>query len=104
MILRIILLIGILILNSRITEAKSISDKTQNDLSLINRNLERLEMNMRQNNYGDGCIEAVKTAELIKEEIISLQKIEPDYDWLEIREVLIDLPSKYCSNGSKGEN
>ena len=70
--------------------------KTKKNFYLINNSLEKLESNLRNEDHKQICKESFKTSKLITSNINGLKKIEPDYNWLEIRKVLFRINAKYC--------
>ena len=74
------------------------SIKAKDKLLEINKGLEQLEIQLRSYDKNKACLEAVKIANSIKINIYSIKSIEPNYDWLEIREVLLEIPKAYCSD------
>ncbi|WP_320667583.1 hypothetical protein [Prochlorococcus sp. MIT 1307] len=78
-------------------EAGSLRRKNaEKELELVNKSLEDLELYLRGEDKNKICLEAKKASKLIKESIHGLKKIEPNYNWIEIREVLIRIPIKNC--------
>ena len=82
--------------STAISEQKQIIIEAEKNLSLINKSLEILESKFRTADYHKGCIEALNAAKLIENSINSLKLIEPNYDWIEIREVLLEISNKKC--------
>ena len=72
----------------------------EKSLRSFNQNLELLESKLRISDYKTSCLLASQTAKLIKNEIAPLKYLEPNYDWKEIRKVLLKISTKYC-NGNK---
>ena len=77
-----------------------ITHKSENSLSIINKSLEDLEIKLKSTNYGDACLEALKIAKLIEDNIDILRTLEPNYNWPEIRSVLLKVPEEYCSKSN----
>ena len=103
--LRLLIITITILINSQTIEAKTdIIKKAESQLIVINKSLESLDIYIRNSNYNDACLEALNAAKLIKDGIDELQIIEPFYDWLEIREVLIQIPNQHCTQNSKEKN
>jgi len=97
-IIKVVILTSMLFFNTQVLKAESINtQKAEEDLSRINKTLEKLETKLRNNDYIKACLEASRAAKIIRSELKGLKEIEPNYNWLEIREVLIEIPVKYCS-------
>ncbi len=91
---------ALIILTSLICIKYFNNSNTEKELYEINRSLERIEMQMRNTDNINVCLEARKTIQLIKKNIKGLMILEPNYNWLEIQEVLLELERKHCSIGS----
>ena len=62
----------------------------------IDSHIENVERYMGASQYSKACSEANMAATLIRKNLKSLKKIEPNYTWIEIKEVLININNKYC--------
>ena len=71
-------------------------DNSKRILSTVNKSIEVLEMRLRSSDSKNACLVASRAAKIIKENISPLKNIEPNYDWIEIREVLLDVKKKHC--------
>ena len=91
------------ILFSQVTweETKPNNQRPEELLLQVNSGLERLEIDLRGNVYKKACLEAAKTAELIKNNYNELKAIEPYYNWLEIKKTLNGISKKYSLNAKK---
>ncbi len=95
--IKIIILTSSLFFSPQLVKAESFhTQMAEKDLSIINRTLESLEAKLRKSDYMEACIEASRAAKLIKHGLQGLKAIEPNYNWLEIREVLLEIPIKNC--------
>ncbi len=65
-------------------------------LSIINKELEFLEFRLRNRNYKEACEHANTAANLIYKWKDKIKVIEPNYNWKEIRLVLLEIPLKHC--------
>tara|TARA_B100000700_G_C14213788_1_gene476005 strand:+ start:73 stop:399 length:327 start_codon:yes stop_codon:yes gene_type:complete len=63
---------------------------------VIDQRLELIEGYMRGDNSIDICEITISASNSIKQKIKSLTRIEPDYNWEEIRQVLNKLNNDYC--------
>ncbi len=63
---------------------------------LIDRHIESVGEQLRAGNHKTACVDALKAAKLIKIHLASLKSLEPDYNWKEMREVLLEVSPKYC--------
>ncbi len=70
--------------------------RVEQQFSKINMHMEILYEALRVENAAQACEEASKAASLIKDNFDKLKSIEPDYNWTEIRKVLLGVTSKYC--------
>ena len=68
----------------------------QSNLDLINDHLESIDKLIRDGSFTKACIEASKTAKLIDGNINKISTAEPNHNWNEIKQVLIEIPEKYC--------
>ncbi len=78
--------------------SKDTSRLGEKNLVLFNRSLEIIETKLKASDYDSACLEAIKSATLIDQNVKSLNLLEPNYDWNEIRAVLIQFPRKHCPN------
>ena len=62
----------------------------------LNNSLNSLEEYQRQGNQSGICLEAIKSEKIIIKNIKNLKKIEPYYDWVNIRNVLISIQNDTC--------
>ncbi len=62
----------------------------------FNHHLEKLEKQLASDNYKEACKTAKIASNLIKENLVKLKVIEPDYNWREIKEVLLQIPKDHC--------
>ena len=96
-IIKVVILTSMLFFNTQVLKAEiNNPQKAEEDLSRINKTLEKLETKLRNNDYIKACLEASRAAKIIRSELKGLKEIEPNYNWLEIREVLIEIPIRYC--------
>ncbi len=72
------------------------SEMNYGPLKTVDKHLEQIEDYLRDENMPKACIEAKTAAKIIKLNISNLKKIEPYYNWEEIRNVLLELPRAYC--------
>ena len=93
------LLILLLILPTfRNSQAKELSiEKAKKNLIEINKNLESLEFELNNSHSHKICLITSDSALLITEENDGLKILEPNYDWVEIKQVLLEISSKHCS-------
>lgn len=96
----IFLTLGIVTIMPVSTQQKT-TNKHDQELSKINKSLESLEIYLRNSNYIKACNQAIESASLIDQEIDNLKFVEPNYNWQEIKNVLLELPIKYCSEKNK---
>ena len=75
---------------------KERSKLPRTELEEINRILENLEQHLRIENRKEICYSASKSDTLIKEYLSDLKALEPDYNWIEMNNVLISISAKYC--------
>ncbi len=76
-------------------QAKAVHSDTHS-IQRINNSLEQLELNMRYQNKKQICLNAQKSADLIANNKNTLKDIEPNYNWKEIRKVLILVQREHC--------
>ena len=72
-----------------IKSAKKAKDKIDNHMELVGLKLE-------SGHYKSACSNANKAARLIQQHSTSLQKHEPNYNWKEIKELLLEVPINHC--------
>ena len=83
-------------------EIRSINLELSNN-SLVNnrmrfeKHMESLGRNMESKNNLQTCKDSSRAIVLIDENIRSFKKEEPDYNWKEIRSLLLEINSKYCN-------
>ena len=90
-----LILISIFINNNK-TSTIFRSYESEDHLRVINKSLEILEISLREANKKNICIETRNTAKLIEDNINGLKNIEPNYNWEDIKDVLIDISTKKC--------
>ena len=93
----IIRLISIILLLSLPLEIQSSIKKEDITLKEFNQLMNRIEYNFKNNEINEACINskiAVKTIEL---NIEKLKTIEPNYSWLDIKNLLKEIPTQLCS-------
>ncbi len=86
--------------NSSLSHSR-LNKKTKENLSIINKKLEVIEINLRISNYDIACKEALKSAKLIQENKKNLSMIEPSYNWVEIKNVLLKIAIDHCPGKTK---
>ena len=70
--------------------------QVEESFSKINTHIEGLYEDIRAGKNTKACNKALKAADLINDSIEGLRSIEPDYNWEEIRKVLLGVPPRYC--------
>ncbi len=62
----------------------------------IDLRIERLYETLQEEDSKNSCIEAKASARIIKENLNGLKKLEPYYQWREIRKVLLSIAANNC--------
>ena len=92
---RLILLIFLSIIS--IIKVNSNNRETSNEqLNNINKKLEKIEDHIYLQNNDLLCQDSLESIRLINDNIIKLNKVEPYYDWHEIKGVLEKLTEEGC--------
>ena len=86
------LVILIPINNTQILRASSIKDHKQE----FDIHLEVIDQAIQSQKYSEACDNAIKAAKVVKQNIKELRKLEPYYNWREMREVLLEVPLNLC--------
>ncbi len=63
---------------------------------LFDKHMETLEIQLDANKFKAACREAKISADIINSNIDEFKKIEPNYNWKEIKNVLLEIPKKHC--------
>ena len=85
-------------------EEQSIQEKAKESLSIFNNSLESLSIYIKEEKNKKACEKAIQVAKRLNEDIDNLKIVEPYYDWLEIKGVLLEFPKKYCPDLSTSNN
>ncbi len=93
-----ILLSGIVIFFTSISsQGRTFKNETANEKRIkIDRHIETVEKMLRSKTYSSACNEAITAADLIEKHLYELKELEPQYNWGEMRNVLLEVPTRHC--------
>ncbi len=71
-------------------------------LHKFNLHMNRIDILLRKGEFKSACLEAQMAHKLIEEELLYLKNLEPQYNWGEIKNVLISIPDLHCNKSNLG--
>ena len=87
-----------LLLSILITSRKFQNSIVERRLKEIDSHLEKVYDFLRSDNHKKACLEASKAFNLIEQNYNNLKLIEPQHNWHDIKNVLLDIPLRHCEN------
>ncbi len=68
--------------------------------SKFDNHLEQIEKSLKIGDYTRTCKEASHAARIIKTNIEDLKRLEPDYNWADMNNLLMTMPSIHCQGAT----
>ena len=66
------------------------------NLEQFNQLLLKIESSIKNNNYSQACLNSKKASDLINNNLIMFEKLEENYHWEEMQELLEVIPNQFC--------
>ncbi len=89
---------SLLLMTTAFNKIKEIGTRnTFKNLSVINNKLEKLEINLRNSDLKETCSNANTALRIIARKEDGLKKLEPYYDWKEIKQLLQIISDNSCN-------
>ena len=70
--------------------------KENKAINKFNEHMEKIYLSRKERDKKQLCIELSRAVNIINTDLFSLNKVEPDYNWNEIKFSLIDTQKIYC--------
>ncbi len=71
---------------------------TNKDLNTFNKLMEKIEYNFNNDNINEACINSLEAVKKIDTNIEEFKQIQPNYSWIDIKNLLEIIPRQICPN------
>ncbi len=91
-----ILLIGTFLFIKQTKSNSFLEDSSYKQFKRFNEIMYEIDSNLNSNNLRNACLFSIEAKKSIESNIISFKKIQPNYSWNDIKDLLIELPIQLC--------